>query len=102
MQNRFKYRSIANIRFALLAAVVAVSLLEPAHAQAWAQKGVTVGQQIADGLKMLGRIVAIVVGSWGGLMIMAERKRFADMMNWFVGAGVFLAITEVAGLFFGS
>ncbi|MBS9783432.1 MAG: TrbC/VirB2 family protein [Pasteurella sp.] len=85
----------------MLAIVLFIVLIEPAHAQAWANKANTALQQIISGLKLLGRGVAAVVGLWGALMIMSGRKRFSDLWEWFIGAAVFLTLTEVINLFFG-
>lgn len=89
--------------FIYLAVGVLLVLLiaEPAYAQAWATKANTAGQQIVTGLKLLGRTVATVVGMWGALMMISGRKRFSDLWEWFLGAGVFLAISELVALFFG-
>ena len=67
------------MRLLVLTALALFALTEPAYAQAWAQKAASVGDQIVNG-----------------------RKRFSDMMNWFVGAAVFLSVTEVVNLIFGS
>lgn len=91
-----------HLRLLTLSAIVLLVLAEPAHAQAWAQKAVSVGDQIVNGLKLLGRVVAGVVGFWGALEIMSGRKRFSDLMQWFVGAAVFLSVTEVINLIFGA
>lgn len=80
--------------------VVMVLMVEPAHAQAWATKANNAANQIVTGLKMLGRTVATLVGLWGALMMISGRKRFSDLWEWFVGAGVFLAIGELVELFF--
>lgn len=87
--------------YLLLALTVMIVLIEPAQAQEWANKVNTQGNIIVNGLKLIGRTVATIVGLWGALMIMSGRKRFSDLWEWFVGAAVFLAITEIVNLFFG-
>ena len=83
-----------------IVALVIVASIEPAHAQAWANKANTAAEQIVTGLKLLGRTVAIIVGIWGAVEIFSGRKRFSDMMSWFVGAAVFISVTEMVNLFF--
>ena len=39
-----------HLRLLALSALVLLVLAEPAHAQAWAQKAVSVGEQIVNGL----------------------------------------------------
>ena len=126
MQNLFKFNFLANssqiarsgtlffsynraLRFALLALLVLAVFLFSGECFAaggggasWAQPATEVGDKIITGLKALGRIIATIVGVWGAFEIWSGRKRFSDMMNWFVGAAVFLGVTEVVGLVFGS
>ena len=90
------------MRLLVLTAFALFALTEPAYAQAWAQKAVSVGEQFVNGLKILGRVIATIVGIWGAYEIMSGRKRFADMMNWFVGAVVFVSINEVVNLMLGA
>ena len=102
MQSQKSHFNSKTMRLLVLTALALFALTEPAYAQAWAQKAASVGDQIVNGLKILGRVVAGIVGFWGALEIMSSRKRFSDMMNWFVGAAVFLSVTEVINLVFGS
>lgn len=87
-------------RYLIAMFVLAIILIDPAYAQAWATKADTAANQIVDGLKILGRTVAIMVGIWGALMIFTGRKQVGDMVNWFVGAAVFISVTEMVNLFF--
>lgn len=102
MQSQKSHFNNKTMRLLVLTAFALFALTEPAYAQAWAQKAVSVGEQFVNGLKILGRVIATIVGIWGAYEIMSGRKRFADMMNWFVGAVVFVSITEVVNLMFGA
>lgn len=88
--------------YAFVAVLVALVILEPAHAQEWAKKVDGMGQQIITGLKLIGRTVATITLMWFGVQLFMGTKRFADVQGWFIGAAFFLAVTEIISLVFGQ
>lgn len=92
------YSSTRTLQLAAIAAVVALTALEPAMAQAWAEQTRTVADNISSGLKILVRSIGACVIVWSVIMIWFGSKRLQDMIPFFIGAAILIAAPELLKL----
>lgn len=76
----------------------ALIIAEPAHAQAWAEKTKSIADDIAKGLKSLAYTVGALTVIWSVIQIWLGNKRLQDMVHWFIGAALLIAIPELLNL----